>query len=88
MKTKNIIYALFIVAIGFFSSCDDYLSQVPDNIMSLEEIFKKRALTERYLAGVYTSIPSELKVNGNATGICDELDITFNDYDETYKRLR
>ena len=83
MKTKQIIYALLAVLITC-TSCSDYLDQVPDNIMSLEEVFAKRSLTERYLGGIYTTIPSELKVNGNTSGIGDELDITFNDYEENY----
>ncbi len=85
MKTRNIIYTLMLfVAFGSLTSCSDYLDQVPDNITSLEEVFKKRSLTERYLGGIYSSLPSELKVNGNTTGIGDELDITFNDYEENY----
>ncbi|MCD8261608.1 MAG: RagB/SusD family nutrient uptake outer membrane protein [Bacteroides sp.] len=83
MKKNNIVYGLLLLAAGICISCEDYLDQVPNNILSLEEVFSKRATVERYLATVYSSIPNELVDNNNAA-ISDEMDITFDDYAENY----
>lgn len=44
----------------FFSACNkDFLNQVPDDILTLEEIFNRRQLSEEFLANVYNYIRDE-----------------------------
>ncbi|MCD8164688.1 MAG: RagB/SusD family nutrient uptake outer membrane protein [Bacteroides sp.] len=83
MKKNNILYGSLLLIAGLFVSCADYLDQVPDNILSLEEVFSKRSTVERYLATVYSTIPSEL-VDNNRAAISDEMDITFEENHDNY----
>ncbi|UVV57809.1 hypothetical protein NXY28_15255 [Bacteroides thetaiotaomicron] len=41
------------------TSCSDYFDQVPDDRLSLEEIFKTRDGALKYLSNVYTFLPDE-----------------------------
>lgn len=85
MKMKKNIYAFIIIVAGLtITSCSDYLDQVPDDVINIDDVFAKRTDVEKYLANVYSYIPEEERVNQNASGIGDELDITFAEYDETY----
>lgn len=63
MKTvfKNIIYSTLITALfTFHISCSkDYLDQVPDDRLSLEEVFNRRDLSEKWLANTYSYIRDE-----------------------------
>ena len=51
---------LTFILSGFLLSCgDDYLDQVPDDRLTFEETFARRATVEQYLANIYSQIPSE-----------------------------
>ena len=41
------------------TSCGDYLDIVPDNVISLEEIFKTRKGAEEFLNTAYATLPRE-----------------------------
>lgn len=81
MRMRIICYSLllFMVA-GSVSSCKKFLNQVPDDKQTIDDVFKKKASTEQYLAGVYGYIRWE---NDPWKGLSDEVDITYND-DATY----
>lgn len=58
---KTIIYpTLASLILTFGSSCQkDFLNQVPDDRLSLEEVFNRRKLSEEWLAGTYNFIRDE-----------------------------
>lgn len=47
---------LFIV-VFIFGCNDDYFETQPDNLLSIDEIFKNRGMTEKWWAGLYSGIP-------------------------------
>ncbi|MFP5436562.1 MAG: RagB/SusD family nutrient uptake outer membrane protein [Bacteroidia bacterium] len=51
---------LIVTGLIFFSCNDDYLDQVPDDRLTFEETFSQRSTVERYLANIYSRVPSEL----------------------------
>lgn len=57
MKKLYIILGILIPV--FTSSCSDYFDQVPENRLTMEEVFSSEAGIKNYLAGVYTYIPDE-----------------------------
>lgn len=59
--------SLFVSLLALtFSSCNkDYLNQVPDDMLTLEEIFNRRQLSEEYLANVYNYIRDEAHRTNN-----------------------
>ncbi|TCC96502.1 RagB/SusD family nutrient uptake outer membrane protein [Pedobacter hiemivivus] len=56
---KRIIILLGIVSLLFTVSCKKYFDQVPQDRLSLAEIFNTRDGVQKHLAGVYTYIPDE-----------------------------
>lgn len=80
MKKSIIISA--IAATVFFSGCKDYLDQVPNDRITIEEVFQKKAPTEQYLANVYSYVPDIARIwEGYPwVGTSDELDVTWTKY--------
>lgn len=71
-----------LLTIGIASSlisCKKFLDQVPDDRITIEEIFRKKETSERYLANVYNYVPDESNQwEGNGwIGTSDEADVTF-----------
>ncbi|WP_295122806.1 RagB/SusD family nutrient uptake outer membrane protein [uncultured Chitinophaga sp.] len=65
------------------SSCKkDFLNQVPDDRLSIDDVFKRQVTTEQYLANVYNQIRSETDWNTGTPweGLSDEIDVTYNNY--------
>lgn len=60
-KTRINIAALLLLPIMMLSAaCDrDFFDQVPDDILTIEEVFNRRDLSEEWLAGVYNQIRDE-----------------------------
>jgi hypothetical protein len=56
MKKLILIFAGLI----FFSCNDDFLDQVPDDRLTFDETFSQRSTVEKYLANIYSRVPSEL----------------------------
>ncbi|UJH90667.1 RagB/SusD family nutrient uptake outer membrane protein [Antarcticibacterium sp. 1MA-6-2] len=78
---------LFIAIIStiFIVSCnDDFLDQVPDDRLTFEDTFKTEVNAQRYLANVYSQIPSEYAQryttsdnSGPWTGASDEAEYVW-----------
>jgi starch-binding outer membrane protein, SusD/RagB family len=77
---RNGAWALCLLCL--LGSCKKYLSQVPDDKQTIDDVFRKKATTEQYLAGVYGYIPSNSDWNNGSPweGLSDEIDVTYNDY--------
>src|SRR4051812_14070652 len=83
MKTRIILYSIYAIGLlGAFPSCKKFLSQVPDDKQTIDDVFKKKTTTEQYLANVNAYIRSEGDWNNNSPweGLSDEIDVTYNDY--------
>lgn len=59
MKTK-ILSIIFAGSLLIFSGCSDFLDQVPDNVLTVDDIFKSKDYVDDYLAQIYANIPNEL----------------------------
>lgn len=57
MKKNKYIFILML-ALGL-ASCDKFLDRQPDDALTEEKVFAKRATTEQYLYNVYSYIPRE-----------------------------
>jgi starch-binding outer membrane protein, SusD/RagB family len=79
MKAKYMFFALtYFMLLG---ACKKgFLDQVPNNVFTLDEVFKRRTETEKYLANVYAYIRDEANQwDGNPwLGLSDEGDVTYN----------
>lgn len=51
---------LLFMGLILFSCNDDYLDQVPDDRLTFDETFSQRSTVEKYLANIYSRVPSEL----------------------------
>ena len=83
MQTRIILYSIYMIGLlGAFSSCKKFLSQVPDDKLTIDDVFKKKNTTEQYLANVYAYIRTEADWNNGSPweGLSDEIDVTYNDY--------
>ena len=83
MKINNIKKLLVSGVIGLlFISCSDYLNTIPDNQVSIQDVFKRKASTEQYLANVYSYMRTEMGWSNESPweGISDEVDVTYPDY--------
>src|SRR5690606_9785115 len=56
---KNIKILVMMLALGFSSSCADYLDIVPDNVETIENAFTMRTMAEKYLFTCYSHLPEE-----------------------------
>jgi len=75
MKKLLVIFLCF----SLFTSCKkDFLDQVPDDIITLEEVFNRRDLSEQYLANVYNYIRDEAHRTNNTPWdvISDDVDVS------------
>lgn len=68
-------------------SCSDFLTQVPDDHLTLDEVFLERNTVEEFLANIYSRLPSESQrfVGGNSgpwTAASDEAEFVWSDYFE------
>lgn len=58
MKLKKIYILAVSVGLLVSSGCNkDFFETVPDNIVTIDGVFTNRGQTERWLAGIYSSIP-------------------------------
>ena len=86
MKKYNYIIVSLLACL-LTTSCNDYFDQVPDDRLSLKEIFTTRDGALRYLSNVYTFLPDEFnqrqvhetslyRTPGPWTGASDEAEWT------------
>lgn len=83
------IFAIALILLGT-TSCSDYLSQVPSDILTLEKTFESRESSMKYLASIYTYMPDEFAQRNSAAGNdsqgtsgawmggCDESEFVFD----------
>ena len=72
----NILQILLLLAL---TSCEDFLSQVPSDRLTEDQIFSSRKYSERYLASIYTYIPDESTTSyNNIDGLSDDIDISYD----------
>ena len=79
MKLKTILTLL--AALGILTACnDDFFDQVPDDRITIEQVFQRTSYSEKYLATVYSYIRDELhRTNGVPWDPCsDDLDVTYD----------
>jgi starch-binding outer membrane protein, SusD/RagB family len=83
MKRSLSIYIL--AALLLTTSCKKYLETVPDNILTIDDVFKTRTNVVRYLGNIYQSLPNEFNQrfanfenSGNWTGASDEGKYTWD----------
>src|SRR5215213_4476525 len=82
---KKILSILLLVALVVLGSCKKYLETVPDNILTIDDVFKTRTNVIRYLGNIYQALPNEYNQrfantenSGNWTGASDEGKYTWD----------
>ena len=70
------------VALLLLAGCKKYLDQVPNDRITIEQVFQKKGPSEQYLANIYNYIPDESNQwADNPWGAnSDELDATWSKY--------
>lgn len=88
---KYLPYILLGVTLLAATSCQKhFLDQVPDDELTIDQVFQRKDLSEQYLANVYNYLMDFTpNTTGNPwVGLSDETDITYNrpgqDYYNTY----
>ena len=79
MKLKTILTLL--AALGILTACnDDFFDQVPDDRITIEQVFQRTSYSEKYLATVYSYIRDEShRTDGVPWDPCsDDLDVTYD----------
>ena len=69
-RFKTILYGIALTTL--LSSCADYLDVVPDNTLTLEEIFTKKESAYNALARVYNYLPAESDTHATTWSLGDE----------------
>jgi len=81
---RNIFFkvTMVLMVISTLTACKKFLDQVPDDKQTIDDVFKKKLESEKYLAGVYSYIKSNADWNTQSpwAGLSDEADVTYNDY--------
>jgi len=72
MKLNKLIVSGVILVTVLLSSCAKYLDVVPDNTLTLEDIFTKKESAYDALAKVYNYIPHESDTHGTTWSLGDE----------------
>lgn len=79
---KNILSCfLLIMTVIAYSACNkDFLNQVPDDKLTIDQVFQRKDLSEEYLANIYYYLSSAFpNTTGNPwEGLSDETDVTYN----------
>lgn len=76
-------FSIMAIMVGFTGCQKDFLGQIPDDALAIEDVFQKDDLTRQFLANVYNTIRSEVDHNGGNVpweGLSDEMDITYTNY--------
>lgn len=80
--TANYIIILLTMVLVTGASCKKYLEQVPNDRITIEQVFQKKGPSEQYLANVYNYVNDDANQwEGNPWGAnSDELDATWSKY--------
>jgi hypothetical protein len=65
---RKLIYLFLAGALLMTASCKKYLNTVPDDILTVDDIFTSKANVNAYLANIYSSLPNELQQRFSGTG--------------------
>lgn len=79
---RFIQYICFAFLLGSVFSCKDYLDKVPDEDLTLEDVFAQRQYAERFLTSAYFTLHEEISFNdwwgrNPFVGASDEMEITW-----------
>ncbi|WEK37674.1 MAG: RagB/SusD family nutrient uptake outer membrane protein [Candidatus Pseudobacter hemicellulosilyticus] len=83
---KKTFQLIILAGALLMTGCKKYLDQVPDDRITIEQVFKKKANSEEYLANVYSHVPDESDqwaITPWGTN-SDEMEATWTKYD-TYQ---
>lgn len=71
-----------VLPLLLFTSCKKFLDQVPDDRITIEQVFQKKGPSEQYLANVYNYITDEANQWSNSpwNANSDEMDATWSKY--------
>ncbi len=76
---KKILSIFLLFGLMSLGSCKKYLETVPDNILTIDDVFNSRTNVIKYLGNIYASLPNELNQRfegnenaGNWIGASDE----------------
>ncbi len=58
MKTK--ILSILMAGGVFLSSCAGFLDQIPDDVLTVDDIFKSKNYVDNYLTQIYANLPNEM----------------------------
>lgn len=73
MKNRIITYILLgVLGVLPLTSCSDYLDKMPDDQLTLENVFSNRGNLERWLSYLYSVMP-EFYIYDGPDAIADEL---------------
>jgi len=82
---KTLLAILVLAGLVATTSCKKYLETVPDNILTIDDVFKTRTNVVRYLGNIYQALPNEFNQrfansenSGNWTGASDEGKYTWD----------
>ncbi|WP_343745290.1 RagB/SusD family nutrient uptake outer membrane protein [Chitinophaga sp.] len=80
MKIKRLAYLALVSTSFLTTACNkDFLNQVPDDRITIEQVFARRRYSEEYLANIYSTIPNEAYRNTSPwEGCSDDADITYD----------
>lgn len=83
MKKTFLKLMIGCLALLPLASCSDFLDNQPENIKTIEEVFSRRQSSLEFLANVYSYIryPYSWSNQSLWTGVSDELDVTYPDYE-------
>ena len=79
---RLIQYICFVFLLGNILGCKDYLDKVPDEDLTLEDVFAQRQYAERFLTSAYFTLHEEISFNdwwgrNPFVGASDEMEITW-----------
>jgi hypothetical protein len=56
---RQLSYILLAACLLLNASCKKYLNTVPDDVLTIDDIFTSKANVDKYLANIYASVPDE-----------------------------
>ncbi|ANH83921.1 hypothetical protein A8C56_13415 [Niabella ginsenosidivorans] len=77
---KTTVFLLVLSCALCCASCKKFLDQVPNDRITMDEVFKKKATSEQFLANVYSYVPDEWEAIHAVpwVGTSDEADLTWS----------
>ncbi len=76
LKYKSFIKLAF-AGLLLLSGCEKYLDRQPDDMLTLDKVFSNKLENIKYLASVYSYLPSIFDPYNNLTAVTDEADFVW-----------